>query len=125
LGQGKAHWLLFAVWDETDLLQPDRGFGVAGGAVVPAWGERATRTDLGGVGYAGALELADLEEAPGKDFEPVLDLTNRVLMTALPPNVRSALQVAIVPGAIGQEGYLRRSIAQAGGVVHEEVMQFV
>src|SRR5215831_12941826 len=92
---------LLGVRNELDLLEPGGGLGVAGGAVVPAWRERAARTDLGRVGHAATLELTDLEEAPGEDLEPVFDLTNGVLVPALLGDVRPAPQGAIAPGAIG------------------------
>src|SRR5262249_21162283 len=116
---------LLSVRYQLDLLEPGGGLGVTGGAVVPTWRERAARTDLGGVRHTAALELADLEEAPGKDFEPALDLTNGVLVPTLLRDVWPAPQGAVTPGAIGQEGHLRRGISRTGGVVYEKVMQFV
>src|ERR687891_88331 len=55
------------VRDKVNLFQPDGRLTVAGGTIIAARRQRTARANLGGVGDATALELAELEEAPGED----------------------------------------------------------
>src|SRR5947208_4469048 len=113
------------VWDALHLLQPGSRLGVAGGAVIAARGERASRANLWGIRHTGPLKLADLEETPGEDTQPVLDLTNAVFMSVGLQDIRPVAEGTITPGTVGEEGDLGRSIAQTGGVIHVEIVQLV
>src|SRR5262245_39686848 len=106
---------LLVIWNALHLLQPGSRLGVAGGAVVAARGERAARADLRGIGHAGPLELAKLKETPGEDMQPVLDLTNAVLMPVGLQDIWPVAKGTVAPGTVGEEGDLGRGIAQTGG----------
>src|SRR4029450_4929413 len=122
---GIAGRALLVVWNALHLLQPGGRLGVAGGPVIAARGERASRANLRGIGHTGPLKLADLEETPGEYTQPVLDVANAVLMPIRFWDIRPVAESTVAPGTVGEEGDLWRGIAQTGGVIHVEIVQLV
>src|SRR6185437_10228456 len=96
------------------LVEPGPGGPVGRGAPVAARAEAAAGRDLGRVGDAGPLELADLEEAVEEDLEPLAN--RRQIVGALEPLGIAGRPLArrrILPGLEGEEGDLRGRLARA------------
>ena len=108
------------------VVQPDRGFGIARGAPVAAGGKGAPRPHLGAVGQGRTLELAGAEEAVQKDSQPFLDDGQGVCVALRRrQGARPGAAGLVFPCGPGQKGHLARPVAEAQHIVQVEIMQLI
>src|SRR5262249_17960870 len=110
----------------TQLVKPYDRFRVARSPPVTSRREGSSRTDLWRVWYARALELADLEEAIEKNFEPFLYSRQVIFVSTLSRHRVGPVASRLVgPRIVTQEGYFAGTVPISRHVVDVEVLQLV
>src|SRR6185503_17707619 len=88
----------------VQFVDPDCRLGITGSAPIATRRKRTAGADLRAVRNGRALELADLEEAEKKHFQPLLDRLEIVLVPLLSGHqFRPGATVFVAPGVMRQK----------------------